>query len=40
VFSDADEANAFDVERYLACYRRPKPPVKAAEVFDYYEIDG
>jgi type IV secretion system protein VirD4 len=38
--SDADKKNAFDVEKYLARTRRPKPPVKANEVFDYYEIDG
>jgi type IV secretion system protein VirD4 len=36
--SDADKRNAFDVERYLARQRRPRPPVKPDEVFDYYEI--
>ena len=36
--SDADKANTFDVEKYLARYRRPKPSVKADEVFDYYEM--
>jgi type IV secretion system protein VirD4 len=38
--SDADKANTSDVERYLARQRRPKPSVKADEMFDYYEIDG
>jgi type IV secretion system protein VirD4 len=38
--SDADKGNAFDVERYLARKRRPAPPVRPDEVFDYYEIGG
>lgn len=37
---DADEKNIFDVERYLAQQRRPTPPMKPDEVFDYYEIEG
>ena len=38
--SDADKKNTFNVEKYLARQRRPAPPVKADEVFDYYEIEG
>lgn len=37
--SDADKANAFDTEKYLARIRRPKPQMKPDEVFDYYEIE-
>jgi type IV secretion system protein VirD4 len=38
--SDADKANAFDTERYLARARRPRLSVAPDEVFDYYEIEG
>jgi len=37
---DAEKKNTFDVEKYLARQRRPTPPVKPDEVFDYYEIEG
>ena len=36
--SDADKKNTFDVEKYLARVRRPKPFLKPDEVFDYYEM--
>jgi type IV secretion system protein VirD4 len=35
--SDFDKRNTFDVEKYLARQRRPRPPVTPDEVFDYYE---
>jgi type IV secretion system protein VirD4 len=38
--SDADKTNTFDVEKYLARQRRPTPPIKLDEVFDYYEIES
>jgi type IV secretion system protein VirD4 len=38
--SDADKRNTFDVERYLARVRRPRPPVKPDEPFDLYEVEG
>jgi type IV secretion system protein VirD4 len=37
--SDADKANAFDVEKHLAWQRRPQPAFKPDEVFDYYEME-
>jgi type IV secretion system protein VirD4 len=37
--SDFDKANTFDVEKYLARLRRPKPPVAPDEPFDFYEIE-
>ena len=37
--SDFDKKNAFDVEKYLAGLRRPRPPVKPDEQFDLYEIE-
>jgi type IV secretion system protein VirD4 len=36
--SDFDKKNAFDVEKYLARLRRPRPPVAPDEPFDFYEI--
>jgi type IV secretion system protein VirD4 len=36
--SDFDDRNIFDVEKYLARLRRPKPPVAPDEVFNYYEM--
>jgi type IV secretion system protein VirD4 len=37
--SDFDKENAFDVEKYLARLRKPKPPVAPDEPFDFYEIE-
>jgi type IV secretion system protein VirD4 len=36
--SDADKANTFNVERYLARLRRPRPPVAPDEPFDFYDF--
>lgn len=37
--SDHDKKNAFDVEKYLARLRKPRPPVAPDEPFDFYEIE-
>jgi len=37
--SDHDKQHAFDVEKYLARLRRPRPPVAPNEAFDFYEIE-
>jgi len=37
--SDYDDKNTFDVEKYLARLRRPRPPVAPNEPFDFYEIE-
>jgi type IV secretion system protein VirD4 len=37
--SDFKKENAFDVEKYLVQYRRPRPPVKADEPFYFYDIE-
>ena len=36
--SDADKANTFDVEKYLARVRKPRPPVAPDEPFDFYDM--
>jgi len=38
--SDFDKKNAFEVEKYLARVRKPRPPVAPDEVFDFYEIES
>ena len=38
--SDFDKGNTFNVEKYLARLRRPRPPVAADEPFDFYELTG
>ena len=38
--SDFDKRNVFDVGKYLARVRKPRPPVKPDEVFDFYEIES
>ena len=37
--SDHNKKNAFDVEKYLARLRKPRPPVAPDEPFDFYEIE-
>jgi len=37
--SDFDKKNAFDVEKYLARLRKPRPPVAPDEPFYFYEIE-
>jgi len=37
--SDHDKKHAFDVEKYLARLRKPRPPVAPNELFDFYEIE-
>jgi len=37
--SDHDKKNTFDVEKYLARLRKPRPPVAPDEPFDFYEIE-
>jgi type IV secretion system protein VirD4 len=37
--SDFNKANAFDVEKYLARLRKPRPAVAPDEPFDFYEIE-
>jgi type IV secretion system protein VirD4 len=37
--SDFDKANTFDVEKYLARLRKPRPPVAPDEPFDFYELE-
>ena len=37
--SDFDKKNVFDVEKYLARLRKPKPPVAPDKPFDFYEIE-
>jgi len=37
--SDYDKKNTFDVEKYLARLRKPRPPVAPDEPFDFIEIE-
>ena len=37
--SDHDKANTFNVEKYLARLRRPRPPIAPDKPFDFYEIE-
>jgi len=37
--SDADEKYTFNVEKYLARLRNPRPPVAPDEPFGFYEIE-
>jgi len=37
--SDYDDKNTFDVEKYLADLRKPRPKVKPNEPFIFYDIE-
>jgi type IV secretion system protein VirD4 len=36
--SDANKENIFNVEKYLARIRKPRPPVAPDEPFDFYDL--